>query len=117
MVRAQPVAGVLGPFARLAAWYERVAAFGHGASTKMSGAEAIALAASSTPVAVEVEADLGFGAGDEVTVTPTDYAQDPVAGSLVGLSARRVTVRRVDERAGAVHVHFPRVGYAVKAVA
>ncbi|MDY0747983.1 glutathione S-transferase family protein [Paucibacter sp. R3-3] len=113
--RAPPVAGVLEPFVRLAAWYGRVAAFGHGMRSEMSGVDALALAASSTPVAVEVEADLGFAAGDEITVTPTDYAQDPVAGTLVGLSTKRVTLRRVDERAGTVHVHFPRVGYAVKA--
>lgn len=113
--RAPPVAGVLAPFAALAAWYERVAAFGHGVRSEMSGVDALALAASSKPVPVEVETGLGFAAGDEITVTPTDYAQDPVTGTLVGLSTKRVTIRRADERAGTVHVHFPRIGYGLKA--
>jgi hypothetical protein len=33
----------------------------------------------------------------------------------VGLDARRVSVRRHDERAGEVVVHFPRIGYVVEA--
>jgi glutathione S-transferase len=34
--RAPPVAGILDPFGRLAAWYERVAVFGHGQGGKLS---------------------------------------------------------------------------------
>jgi hypothetical protein len=37
-----------------------------------------------------------------------------VAGTLVGLSADEVVLRRRDERAGTVHVHFPRIGFQVK---
>jgi hypothetical protein len=32
----------------------------------------------------------------------------------VGLSAEEVVIRRSDERAGTVHVHFPRAGYQIK---
>jgi hypothetical protein len=49
-----------------------------------------------------------------VTVTPSDYAHDPVAGALVGLSQQEVVVARSDERAGTVHVHFPRIAFQVK---
>ena len=35
-------------------------------------------------------------------------------GTLVGLSAREVVLRRSDERAGTVHVHFPRQGFQIK---
>ena len=49
-------------------------------------------------------------------MTPADYAHDEVVGSLVGLDASEVVVERVDERAGTVHVHFPRVGFHVKAI-
>jgi hypothetical protein len=31
----------------------------------------------------------------------------------VGLSAERVTLERSDERAGTVHVHFPRIGFQI----
>jgi len=115
--RAPPVAGILAPFERLAAWYERVAAFGHGRSSPLASAEAIALARAATPESlapVEVLPGQGFEAGQAVQVAATDYATDPVAGLLVGLSDEQITLRREDERAGIVHVHFPRIGYALK---
>jgi glutathione S-transferase len=113
--RAPPVAGILQPYTRLAAWYERMAAYGHGQSSKLSSEAAIALAHSSTPVAVEVQAGQGFEVGAAVTVSATDYASDAVSGELVGLSHERITLRRTDERAGTVHVHFPRIGYSLRA--
>ena len=36
------------------------------------------------------------------------------AGTLVGLSDDEVVIRRTDERAGTVHVHFPRAGFQVR---
>ena len=112
--RAPPVAGILEPFAQLASWFERVTAFGHGTSSKLASGDAIDLAAASTPRDAEVMPGLGFDAGQQLIVTPTDYASDPVAGELVGLTQDRVTLRRTDERAGTVHVHFPRSGYALR---
>ena len=58
----------------------------------------------------------GIALGTEVGVTPADYAHDEVKGLLVGLDAGEVVVERIDERAGTVHVHFPRVGYHVKVI-
>ncbi|MGY4829446.1 glutathione S-transferase family protein [Sphaerotilaceae bacterium SBD11-9] len=113
--RAPPVAAVLAPFSKLIAWYERVAAFGHGTPEKMSSAEAIALsAATSKYVATQVEPGAGFAAGDAVTVAPIDYATDLVPGTLVGLTQHEVVIERTDERAGKLHVHFPRIGYQIK---
>lgn len=112
--RAPPVAGILAPFTRLAAWYERVAAFGHGQSVKLSSEEAIAIASRSTPAACAVQPGLGFEAGAAVQVSAVDYASDAVSGELVGLSHEAMTLRRHDERAGTVHVHFPRIGYALR---
>jgi glutathione S-transferase len=113
--RAPPVAGVLAPFGKLAAWYGRVAAFGHGTRTELSSEAAIAIAARGGGFAkTAVEPRLGFEAGAQVTVSATDYATDPVAGSLVGLTASEVVLERRDERAGVVHVHFPRIGYQLK---
>ena len=112
--RAPPVAGILAPFARVAAWFERVAAFGHGQSSKLAGADAIALARAAVPAAAEVLPGQGFEGGEPVVVAATDYATDPVAGTLVGLSPERISLRRADERAGLVHVHFPRIGYSLK---
>lgn len=115
--RAPPVATILAPFQKLIGWYERVAAFGHGTVEKMTSADALDIAARTTGhVPTKVEPGLGFDAGTAVTVMPTDYAPDPVAGALVGLTAHEVVIERRDERGGLLHVHFPRIGYQVKKV-
>jgi hypothetical protein len=112
--RAPPVAGILDAFERVAAWYERVAAFGHGRSEKLGSTAALEIAQGSLPLPAEVASGLGFEAGAAVQVAATDYACDPVLGELVGLSSDRISLRRTDERAGTVHVHFPRIGYSLK---
>jgi glutathione S-transferase len=112
---APPVAGVLAPFGKLAAWYDRVVAFGRGRDEPLGSGDAIAIAARAGDHApAAVEPGLGFEAGAPVTVAATDYATDPVAGTLVGLSAGEVVIERRDERAGIVHVHFPRIGFQIK---
>lgn len=113
--RAPPVATVLTPFPKLIAWYERMAAFGHGSPEKMTSGEALDLAAQTNKHAeCHVEPGAGFEAGDAVTVSPTDYATDLVSGTLVGLTQHEVVIERHDDRAGRLHVHFPRIGYQVK---
>ena len=111
---APPIATVLEPFTKVCAWYARIQAFGHGQPEKMTSAQAIEAAASSTPAATSFEAEPGLAQGDEVTITPTDYAHDPVAGQLVGLSREEAVIARTDERAGRVHVHFPRLAFQIK---
>ncbi|OWQ93379.1 glutathione S-transferase [Roseateles aquatilis] len=118
VTRTGPLAEIFAPHPVLREWMARVAAVGHGERAgKLDGAQAIALARASTPKPAVVEAGQGFEAGDAVTVTPSDYARDAVAGTLVGLNARSVTVARDDDRAGRVHVHFPRIRYIVKKAA
>ena len=109
-----PIAALLAAYPKVEAWYARVKASGHGSSETMTSAQAIEVAARGerAPVAFTPEASLAEGA--EVTVTPTDYAHDPVAGTLVGLSREAVVIARRDERAGLVHVHFPRVAFQIK---
>lgn len=114
--RGGSVAAVFDATPRLQAWFARMRAFGHGRSTPLSSAEALAIAAGAPGHApTQVLPDQGFTAGQAVTVTPTDYGRDPVAGELVGLSDDEVVVRRHDERAGTVHVHFPRAGFQIQA--
>lgn len=116
--RAPPIATLLGSYTRLLAWYERVHGFGHGESTPMSSEEALEVARRATLNAVvSVASGQAFEAGADVTVTPTDYAADSVSGRLVGLDAEEAVIAREDKRAGRVRVHFPRIGYQVKAQA
>jgi len=112
--RVPPVAAVLAPFPSVVAWFDRVAAFGHGTHEPMTSADAIGIARAARPAATSFDDTQGFARGDPVTVTPTDYALDPVPGRLVGLGEDEVAIERDDERAGRVVVHFPRIGYQVK---
>ena len=114
--RGGSVAEILAPFRHLLAWYARMKAFGHGTkASKLDSGEALAIARAATGHApTAVQPDLGLEAGQPVSVMPTDYGFDPVAGTLVGLTPDEVVLRRTDERAGTVHVHFPRVGFQVK---
>jgi glutathione S-transferase len=114
--RSTEVARHLVPFVHVNAWYERIAAFGHGESTELSSLDAIALARGSTTFApCAVAPNAGIAAGAQVGVMPADYAHDEVAGTLVGFDGDEVVVERHDSRAGTVHVHFPRIGFHVKA--
>ncbi len=118
-VRLAPaVAGVLDGFPRVGEWLQRMLSLGHGPSTRMKSAEAIGVAATAAAAGLHapvfVHPDLGFQPREAVTVCATDVGLDPVAGELVGLTTDRVTVERIDPRAGRVHVHFPRIGYQIK---
>lgn len=110
-----PVAAILEPYRAIGAWIDRMQAFGHATSEPLSSTEAIGIAAAAGAHApTEVQPGLGFEPGQPVVVCATDYGSDPVAGTLVGLSADEVVLRRTDERAGTVHVHFPRAGFQIR---
>jgi glutathione S-transferase len=102
----------------VAAWLGKVLAVGHGSPSELSAEEAVAIARSSTPAALPDEAFFepnGFQAGQHVTVSAVDYGTEPVEGELVFAGVEELILRREDERAGVVHVHFPRIGYRVDA--
>jgi glutathione S-transferase len=112
--RGGAVADIITRHPLLTAWLARVKGFGHGKPEPLSSADAVAVAAQGPHVPVAVQPGLGFEARQRITVTPTDYGMDPVAGTLVGLSSDEVVIARSDERAGRVQVHFPRHGYQIK---
>jgi len=107
----------VGPLDRLpgiTAWADRMASFGSGVKSELSAAEALEIARSSEPSAhpaVDPADPSGLAAGARVTVMPDDTGKVPVTGELVGLDAHDIAVRRVDEKVGAVVVHFPRAGF------
>jgi glutathione S-transferase len=109
----------LAPYAQLCAWMAKLAGFGHGTAQELSSGEALALsrAASPRPLAQGAERDPnGVARGARVVVRTTDIGRDPIEGELIFIDRDELVLRRVDERAGTVHVHFPRVGYELKAV-
>lgn len=95
------------------AWYDRVAAIGHGQRSEMTPDAALAIARDHMPEALEVlDSDKAL-AGQWVTVSATDYGRDPVTGTLAGSTPFSLTVRREDAALGTIQVHVPRLGYAV----
>ncbi len=114
------VAGLLDPFRSLLAWFERMAAIGHGQASEISSEDAIALARdgrSPLPPDGPLLEPEGARVGSKVTVAATDYGTDAVAGTLIHASVFEVAIKRHDERAGEVVVHFPRAGFKVTPVA
>ena len=55
----------------------------------------------------------GRKVGDLVDVRPDDYGKIAVRGRIVSLSAQSIAIRRHDDLAGDVVVHFPRAGFLV----
>ena len=104
-------------FPKILAWEQRVKALGHGKREReLTPADALEIARNAAPQTQTASdaGDLnGRKPGDRVTVTPDDYGKIPVEGTIVSLSAQHIAIRRQDERAGEIVVHFPRAGFLV----
>ncbi|MCX7272463.1 MAG: glutathione S-transferase family protein [Burkholderiales bacterium] len=114
--RTQRLAFERAPFPRIGAWMERVRAIGHGRPQPMPAAEAIAIARAATPAALPLATPHPEDPplGSIVRVRADDNGQEVTQGILVHLAADEIALRRDDERAGEVIVHFPRLGYDLR---
>ncbi|MDY7559121.1 glutathione S-transferase family protein [Pseudomonas sp. 10B1] len=102
----------------ITAWYQRVEALGHGAFNALSASDALEIARCAAPAPLPDEQfsePNGFTLGQKVIICATDYGVDPVEGELVFSGSEELILRREDERTGAVHVHFPRLGFRIEA--
>lgn len=100
-------------------WYKRVIGLGHGAFSEMSSGDALEIARNATPVALPDESfndPNGFEPGQQVAISAVDYGVDRVEGELMFAGREELILRREDDRAGFVHVHFPRYGFQIKAL-
>ncbi|KPA93310.1 glutathione S-transferase family protein [Pseudomonas sp. RHF3.3-3] len=117
-LKATPVTSPLvDEYPAVLAWFERVMGFGHGASNVMTAEEAVQVAREAVPAELPEEPFVdpnGFTAGQQVVIAATDYGVDPVAGELLFAGSEELILRREDERAGVVHVHFPRLGFRIE---
>ena len=108
-------------FPKMLAWEQRVKGISHGSREReLTSSEALEIARNAmpqTPVAEDAGDLNGRKPGDRVQVIPDDYGKIPVEGTIVSLSAQHIAIRRKDERAGEVVVHFPRAGFLVLPVA
>lgn len=111
-----PTAGILGRVPLVLAWMDRVQAIGHGRHSDLSSQEALAVArTAAASIVSSPPSDIpGIEIGDEVEVMPSDYGLEPVRGELMLVEPNHVAVRHHDQRAGAVVVHFPRIGYLIR---
>jgi glutathione S-transferase len=108
---------MLAGFPRTLAWEAGIRAVGQGSRTEISSAEALDIAAKATaqtPLQADSSDPSGRKPGDRVTVTPDDYGKIDVSGEIVSLSAQHIAIRRRDDRAGDLVVHFPRAGFVVR---
>ena len=121
-VRAGGTVDVLRHEPALVEWVGRMQAIGHGASEALDAAGAIAIAAAAEPLPpghgplrdTAWHDSHGIASASRVTISAESFGQEPTAGELVAATRTHYTLRRVDPRAGGVHVHFPRIGYIMK---
>ena len=100
----------------VSAGFERMRSFGQPIWADMTGAEALDVAKGATPIAVQPGSDLDdIAVGALVDVGPTDYGVMPSRGALAKCDTSEIVIRRSHERTGEVQVHFPRLGFGVKA--
>jgi glutathione S-transferase len=117
-----PVASVLDATPAVLAWMDRITAFEQGEPSKSNTTESIAACAINTPATslfgsentFQDEHDIPLGS--DVTITAESFGLEASRGQLVAATRTRYTLRRVDERAGEVFVHFPRIGFILKKV-
>ena len=117
--RTPALAGILEATPQVQSWMARMKAIGHGTPGKCRAEEALQTARSSKPVAVQAEVfqdEHGIALGSQVVIASDNFGLEPTPGELVAATSARYTLRRSDDRAGTVHVHFPRLGFTLKKV-
>ena len=122
-VQVPAMAAILAVTPAVLEWMDRMAALGHGRLEQFSAAKAITVAERSDPMPAGAnllidsafQDDHGIPLGSPVTVTPESFGAEATEGELLAATRTHYTLKRSDERAGIVHVHFPRVGYVLRA--
>ena len=120
--RVPVVADVMNATPAVAEWMDRLEAIGHGTLEKFSAADAITVANTSEPMPAGAnllidsafQDEHGIPLGGRVTITPESFGLESTEGELIAATRMHYTLRRTDQRAGTVHVHFPRIGYVLK---
>ena len=117
--RTPAMVGVLNATPAVLAWMDRMADIGHSSFEKCSAADALAVSADATPAPLHddiFQDEHGIALGSQVVIKSENFGLEPSQGELIAATRMHYTLRRTDERAGTVHVHFPRIGYILKKV-
>lgn len=119
------LADILNATPSVGEWANRMEAIGHGVATRLTAGDAIDIAKAADPqpaganllVDSAFQDDHGIPLGTRVTVTPESFGSEASEGELIAATRTHYSLRREDARAGTVHVHFPRIGYVLRAAA
>jgi glutathione S-transferase len=115
---AMPIdcSSILKPYPSIKLWMKRIHALGTGRDESMTPREAIEVARHATPTKLTPSRAMDFdpALGTVIAIRPEEYRTEEVVGEVVFLDQNEMAIRRTDERAGEVVVHFPRIGYAVR---
>lgn len=106
-------------FPALTQWMHQMATFSQVKATALTSSAALDIARNNEVIhttEAAVNSDKGHSIGDTVEVMPIDYGFQPTQGQLLTADFEEIVVKRQDERAGAVAVHFPRLGFQVNVV-
>lgn len=116
--RSQRLAHELAHYPLIQGWMARMHAFGHGAHSPMTAAEALDVAQRAVPTPSRVSEPFAEDPqpGTNVRVRADDYGKDAIEGELVLIDAEEIALRRHDARVGEIVVHFPRLGYDLRAI-
>ncbi len=111
---------LLSEFPNLQRWEEKVKAIGHGKSSGMTGAQALAVALNSETTTAETcdkHDPQGLKPGMKVGIGPDiDGGEVSTTGVVHAVSSETISLMRESTQTGTVCVHFPRVGYRVEAL-
>ena len=113
------MADILQATPRVLTWMDKMASIGHDKSETFNATDAIALAARSIPLPItpnSFQDQHSIPVGSSVCIAAESFGDETSEGELLSVAANEYIVRRHDQRAGTVHVHFPRVGYVLKMV-
>jgi hypothetical protein len=116
--RSARLAHELECFSAIRSWMGRVRDLGHGRREELAPDQALEIARNAEPAVpsrngVRHPEDPQYGT--RVEVRAGDYAKDAIVGELVFLDGDEIAVRVRNERVGEVVVHFPRIGFELRA--
>ncbi len=107
----------LEPYSNLCDWANRLMTLGEGARSELSGSRATEHCRGSSafrdPLLGAALMHAHVCVGDHVSIGASDYAPDQAKGKLVIANAAKWVMKRADERAGLVRVHFPAAAFLI----
>jgi glutathione S-transferase len=116
------LADILNATPSVGEWMQRMEALGHGQMTKFDSNAALEVAKAVEPqppgskllIDSAFQDDHGIALGEQVTIAAETFGPEPTQGKLIAATRTHYSLEREDPRTGAVHVHFPRIGYVLR---